>query len=294
MPEPIKTLRTKVRGFWSPRHTFQDAEGNTLGVLTVKRNRWGMCVSAEYRPEKGEVLFLRRDPLPRQVAGAALRDRTPARRGPQRGLRARARSRRGRGRAGALRARAPARLLRRLRRPRGVGGGARGALGALRAGRRDHRRGQPRGLLLHPPRRHRRGGEGGACAHPARRGGLLRRDGLPVARSAHREHRGRGAGHPHHPRRGAGQADLHRLPPVLLRSLRRDPGRAPQPGERGAVRAARARRRAGARHRPPAAARRRRRSRRCRGAAAGPGTGNAARSVAPRAARSANWWSLRS
>ena len=62
MPEPIKTLRTKVRGFWSPRHTFQDSEGNTLGVLAVQRNRWGMCVSAEFRPEKGEVLYLRRDP----------------------------------------------------------------------------------------------------------------------------------------------------------------------------------------------------------------------------------------
>ena len=62
MPEPIKTLRTKVRGTWSPRHTFLDAEGNTLGVLSVRRNRWGMVTSAEYRPEKGEVLHLRRDP----------------------------------------------------------------------------------------------------------------------------------------------------------------------------------------------------------------------------------------
>jgi len=62
MPEPIKTLRTKVRGRWNPRHTFLDADGNTLGVLAVKRNRWGMVVGAEYRPEKGEVLYLRRDP----------------------------------------------------------------------------------------------------------------------------------------------------------------------------------------------------------------------------------------
>ena len=62
MPQPIKTLQTKVRGAWRPRHTFLNEEGKVLGVLTVSRNRWGMVVSAEYRPEKGEVLYLRRDP----------------------------------------------------------------------------------------------------------------------------------------------------------------------------------------------------------------------------------------
>lgn len=62
MPTPIKSLKTKVSGLWSPRHTFLDDEGNTLGVLSVKRNKWGMVVSADYRPEKGEVLYFRRDP----------------------------------------------------------------------------------------------------------------------------------------------------------------------------------------------------------------------------------------
>ena len=58
----IKTLRTKVSGFWNPRHRILDAEGNELGVLKVQRNRYGLIVSGEYRPERGEVLTIRRDP----------------------------------------------------------------------------------------------------------------------------------------------------------------------------------------------------------------------------------------
>jgi hypothetical protein len=62
MPEPIKTYTSKVRGRWSPHHTILDSEGQALGVMSVSRNRWGMVTGAEYRPEKGEVLYLRRDP----------------------------------------------------------------------------------------------------------------------------------------------------------------------------------------------------------------------------------------
>ncbi len=62
MANPIRTYTTKVSGLWSPRHTIRDEEGATLGTLTVKRNWRGMVVSAEYRPEKGEVLSFRRDP----------------------------------------------------------------------------------------------------------------------------------------------------------------------------------------------------------------------------------------
>jgi len=62
MPEATETYRTRVSGFWSPRHTLLDGEGKTLGVLAVRRNRVGMIVGAEYRPEQGEVLQFRREP----------------------------------------------------------------------------------------------------------------------------------------------------------------------------------------------------------------------------------------
>ncbi|MEZ5974749.1 MAG: hypothetical protein R3E96_07865 [Planctomycetota bacterium] len=45
-----------------PRHTIQDSEGRTLGVLTVTRNWRGMVIAGEYSPEKGEKLLLRREP----------------------------------------------------------------------------------------------------------------------------------------------------------------------------------------------------------------------------------------
>ncbi|MFT5151944.1 MAG: hypothetical protein ACI841_001931 [Planctomycetota bacterium] len=52
----------QVSGLWNKRHTVFDEEGKKLGVLTAKRNPWGMVVSAEYRPEEGEVLSISRDP----------------------------------------------------------------------------------------------------------------------------------------------------------------------------------------------------------------------------------------
>jgi len=59
--EAIRTLHVRSSGTWSPRHVVSE-DGAPLGVLAVRRNRWGLVVSAEYRPEKGEVLLVRRDP----------------------------------------------------------------------------------------------------------------------------------------------------------------------------------------------------------------------------------------
>ena len=62
MSDVQASYTVQVSGLWGPRHTFFDAEGNQLGVLSARRNRYGMIVAGEYRPEKGEVLFMRRDP----------------------------------------------------------------------------------------------------------------------------------------------------------------------------------------------------------------------------------------
>lgn len=62
MSEPIQTYTTRVQGFLRPRHELLDDEGNRIGVLTVTRNRWGLVVGGEYRPEQGEVLSIQRNP----------------------------------------------------------------------------------------------------------------------------------------------------------------------------------------------------------------------------------------
>jgi len=62
MAEPIQIYDTRVSGYWNPRHTILDRDGVEMGVLSVRRNGFGMVVAGEYRPEKGEVLFFRRDP----------------------------------------------------------------------------------------------------------------------------------------------------------------------------------------------------------------------------------------
>ncbi len=53
--------RIHVSGLWTTRHEFRTEEG-PVGVLHVRRNRWGRIDEAEFRPEKGEVLFARREP----------------------------------------------------------------------------------------------------------------------------------------------------------------------------------------------------------------------------------------
>ena len=61
MPQAIATYTTRVRGLWTTRHEIQ-AETGPLGVLTIERNRKGLVTTGRSRPEKGEVLTLRRDP----------------------------------------------------------------------------------------------------------------------------------------------------------------------------------------------------------------------------------------
>jgi len=62
---PLQVYRVRVSGLWTTRHTFS-AVGETgetpEGVLTVRRGAWGRVTGAEFRPEKGEVLVIRRDP----------------------------------------------------------------------------------------------------------------------------------------------------------------------------------------------------------------------------------------
>jgi len=62
MAEPIQIYDTRVSGWWSPRHRILDRDGVELGVLSVRRDRFGIVVAGEFHPEKGEGLFFRRDP----------------------------------------------------------------------------------------------------------------------------------------------------------------------------------------------------------------------------------------
>ena len=56
-----QSFSTRVSGFWSTTHELRDPEG-VVGKLEFRRNALGLVVSGTYRPEKGEVLVLRRDP----------------------------------------------------------------------------------------------------------------------------------------------------------------------------------------------------------------------------------------
>ena len=61
MSQAIATYTIRVSGFWTTRHEIRSDTG-PLGVLTVERNGKGVVVGGKYRPEKGEILLLRRDP----------------------------------------------------------------------------------------------------------------------------------------------------------------------------------------------------------------------------------------
>ncbi len=61
MPEPITTYRIHRHGLWNVRHEVHDQTGK-LGVLVAERRPTGLTQEAVWRPEKGEVLTMRRGP----------------------------------------------------------------------------------------------------------------------------------------------------------------------------------------------------------------------------------------
>lgn len=61
MPEPTASYQFRPQGLWNPTIHLSGPEGD-LGVLALKRNRWGMVVRASYMPTEGERLEIRRDP----------------------------------------------------------------------------------------------------------------------------------------------------------------------------------------------------------------------------------------
>lgn len=62
MANKQKKFTTRVSGILRPRHTVMDEEGKELGVLEVQRSRLGLIVGATWKPVKGEILEIRRDP----------------------------------------------------------------------------------------------------------------------------------------------------------------------------------------------------------------------------------------
>jgi hypothetical protein len=61
MSETPATYRVRVRGLWAERHELW-LDGARYGELTIGRNRWGQIVAGTWRPVRGELLQLRRDP----------------------------------------------------------------------------------------------------------------------------------------------------------------------------------------------------------------------------------------
>ncbi len=59
--EVSSSYSVSISGLWSPRHAISGADG-PLGVLTAERSPRGVITAGTYRPEKGEVLYFRRDP----------------------------------------------------------------------------------------------------------------------------------------------------------------------------------------------------------------------------------------
>lgn len=59
--KPVAEYSTRVSGLWNSRHTLVGEDGD-LGVLSVTRNATGTVTTGTYQPEKGEVLYFRRDP----------------------------------------------------------------------------------------------------------------------------------------------------------------------------------------------------------------------------------------
>ncbi|MDP6538405.1 MAG: hypothetical protein QF903_06415 [Planctomycetota bacterium] len=55
------TYEVRIRGLFRRRHVVCGPDGE-LGVVRLRRNRWGMVAGGSYRPTEGEVLLFRRDP----------------------------------------------------------------------------------------------------------------------------------------------------------------------------------------------------------------------------------------
>ena len=66
MPEPTAVYTVTKQGHWNSTYTLtlheQGTTGQTAGVLSTRRNAWGMVVAGKYVPTKGEELHFRRDP----------------------------------------------------------------------------------------------------------------------------------------------------------------------------------------------------------------------------------------
>jgi hypothetical protein len=60
-PDPKTVYTTRVSGLWNSRHEFHE-NGERVGLLEVKRNPFGIVTEGVYRPEKGAVLTMDRDP----------------------------------------------------------------------------------------------------------------------------------------------------------------------------------------------------------------------------------------
>lgn len=61
MPESVASYLSEVSGLWNTSHRILGPDGE-VGVLTIQRNRWGLVVSGDWSPLKGETLHFRRDP----------------------------------------------------------------------------------------------------------------------------------------------------------------------------------------------------------------------------------------
>ena len=58
---PKNVYETRVSGLWQTRHEITDQEGD-VGVLTLERTWYGHVRKGVYRPAKGAVLTIERDP----------------------------------------------------------------------------------------------------------------------------------------------------------------------------------------------------------------------------------------
>ena len=61
MPDTAAVYDIRISGLWNTRHTVS-RDGQVQGVLALERRPTGVVQAASYKPEKGEILSMRRDP----------------------------------------------------------------------------------------------------------------------------------------------------------------------------------------------------------------------------------------